>query len=79
MPCYTFLFYTPTISNPSTTPIVTIVRKIVITLAVLFSAVLSAAATLDKRIIGGEAVKDGEFPFSLQLPMLETAYVEAVY
>ncbi|KAH0591838.1 hypothetical protein MHUMG1_10404 [Metarhizium humberi] len=40
------------------------VRKIVITLAVLFSAVLSAAATLDKRIIvGGEAAKDGEFPF----------------
>ncbi|EFZ00099.2 hypothetical protein MAA_03876 [Metarhizium robertsii ARSEF 23] len=39
------------------------VRKIVITLAVLFSAVLSAAATLDKRIFGGEAVKDGEFPF----------------
>ncbi|KAF5125880.1 Trypsin [Metarhizium anisopliae] len=39
------------------------VRNIVITLAVLFSAVLSAAATLNKRIIGGEAVKDGEFPF----------------
>ncbi|KAK9439328.1 extracellular trypsin protease [Metarhizium brunneum] len=38
------------------------VGKIVITLAVLFSAVLSAAATLDKRIYGGEAVKDA-YPY----------------
>ncbi|KID77287.1 Trypsin [Metarhizium brunneum] len=44
------------------------VRKIVITLAVLFSAVLSATATLDKRIIvGGEAAKDGEFPFLVSI------------
>jgi secreted trypsin-like serine protease len=39
------------------------VRKIVIILTTLLSAALSTAATPDKRIVGGEAVKHGEFPF----------------
>lgn len=55
------------------------VRKIVIILTTLLSAALSTAATPDKRIVGGEAVKHGEFPFLLQLAMLMIACVEALY
>ncbi|KID81821.1 Peptidase cysteine/serine, trypsin-like protein [Metarhizium guizhouense ARSEF 977] len=43
------------------------VRKAAITLAVAFSAVLAAAATINKRIKGGEDAKEGEFPFIVRL------------
>ncbi|KJK86433.1 hypothetical protein H633G_09719 [Metarhizium anisopliae BRIP 53284] len=43
------------------------VPKAVITLAVAFSAVLAAAATTNKRIIGGEVAKEGDFPFIVRL------------
>ncbi|KAF5120891.1 Beta-fibrinogenase mucrofibrase-3 [Metarhizium anisopliae] len=43
------------------------VRKAAITLAVAFSAVLAAAATVNKRIYGGEQAKEGEVPFLVRL------------
>ncbi|KAK8142397.1 hypothetical protein G3M48_008825 [Beauveria asiatica] len=43
------------------------VRKVSITLAVALSAISAAAATIDKRIFGGELAKDGEFPFIVSL------------
>ena len=43
------------------------VPKAAITLAVAFSAVLAVAATINKRIIGGEVAKEGEFPFIVRL------------
>ncbi|KAK8912081.1 Trypsin [Metarhizium anisopliae] len=43
------------------------VRKAAITLAVAFSAVLAAAATVNKRIYAGEEAKEGEFPFIVRL------------
>lgn len=43
------------------------VRKAAITLAIAFSAVLAAAATINKRIKGGEDAKEGEFPFLVRL------------
>lgn len=38
------------------------VGKAAIPLAVAFSAILAAAASIDKRIVGGEDAKNGEFP-----------------
>ncbi len=38
-----------------------------ITLTVALSAVSAAAASLDKRIVGGEDAKDGEFPFLVSI------------
>ncbi|KAK8912228.1 Trypsin [Metarhizium anisopliae] len=43
------------------------VRKTAITLAVAFSAVLAAAATVSKRIVGGEEANEGEFPSIVRL------------
>lgn len=43
------------------------VRKAAITLAVAFSAILAAAATVNKRIYAGEEAKEGEFPFIVRL------------
>jgi secreted trypsin-like serine protease len=43
------------------------VRKAAITLAVAFSAVLAAAATVNKRIYLGEEAKEGEVPFIVRL------------
>ncbi|KAM3455877.1 hypothetical protein NHJ6243_008368 [Beauveria neobassiana] len=37
------------------------IRKVAITLVVSISAALTAAASIDKRIIGGQDAKDGEF------------------
>lgn len=38
------------------------VRKVATLLAVAFSAILTVAASIDKRIVGGEDAKDGGFP-----------------
>lgn len=43
------------------------VRKAAIPLAVAFSAGLTAAATIDKRIYLGEEAKEGEIPFIVRL------------
>ncbi|QLI73247.1 Trypsin [Metarhizium brunneum] len=44
------------------------VPKAAVTLVVAFSAVLAAAAaTTNKRIIGGEVAKEGDFPFIVRL------------
>ncbi|KAK2590701.1 hypothetical protein QQS21_011612 [Conoideocrella luteorostrata] len=36
-------------------------------LAVTFSAILAAATTVEKRIVGGEVAKQGEFPFIVSI------------
>lgn len=46
---------------------VTMVRSTAITLAATFFATLAAAATIDKRIVGGEDVPDGEIKFIVSL------------
>ncbi|KAF5131530.1 Trypsin [Metarhizium anisopliae] len=43
------------------------IRKAVITLAVTLTAVSAAVSALDKRVIGGEETKDGEFPFIVSI------------
>lgn len=43
------------------------VRSTAITLAATFFATLAAAATIDKRIVGGEDVPDGEIKFIVSL------------
>lgn len=42
-------------------------HKIAITLALVLSAFSASAATIDKRIVGGEDAKDGEFPFIVSI------------
>lgn len=42
-------------------------QKIAITLALVLSAFSASAATIDRRIIGGEDAKDGEFPFVVSI------------
>lgn len=43
------------------------VRKVAITLTAAFSAAVEAVAIIDKRIVGGEDAKDGEFPFIVSI------------
>ncbi|KJK75903.1 hypothetical protein H634G_09268 [Metarhizium anisopliae BRIP 53293] len=43
------------------------VPKTAITLCAAFSAVLAAAASIDKKIVGGQDAKDGEFPFLVSI------------
>ncbi|KAK8917100.1 Trypsin [Metarhizium anisopliae] len=51
------------------------VPKAAIILAVAFSAVLAVAATIDKRIRGGEAAKPGEFPSIVRIHYNSTGYL----
>ncbi|KAK8925615.1 hypothetical protein H634G_10152 [Metarhizium anisopliae BRIP 53293] len=43
------------------------IRKALITLTVTLTAVSAAAVAIDKRIIGGEEAKDGDFPFIVSI------------
>ncbi|EFY95009.2 Peptidase cysteine/serine, trypsin-like protein [Metarhizium robertsii ARSEF 23] len=43
------------------------IRKALITLAVTLTAVSAAAVAIDKRIIGGEEAKGGDFPFIVSI------------
>lgn len=43
------------------------VRKATIALTVVLSAFSAAAATIDRRVVGGEDAKDGEFPFLVSI------------
>lgn len=43
------------------------IRQALITLAVTLTAVSAAAVAVDKRIIGGEEAKDGDFPFIVSI------------
>ncbi|KJK73673.1 hypothetical protein H634G_11062 [Metarhizium anisopliae BRIP 53293] len=47
------------------------IRKAVITLAVTLTAVSAAVSALDKRVIGGEETKDGEFLFIVSIGDLD--------
>lgn len=46
---------------------ITMVSKAAITLAAVLSAFSATAASIDRRIVGGEDAKDGEFPFVVSI------------